>query len=162
MIVAFTGHRPSKLGGYNLPNPTYLHVCQQIDKSLRELKPDKVISGMALGVDQWAAHIAYKLGIPFIAAVPFEGQETAWTQASQKTFNQLIKLASEVVIVSPGKYEAVKMQVRNVWMVDYCDILIGVYNGDKSGGTFNCIECARSTNKKIIIIDTSIISKVLK
>src|SRR6185369_8185560 len=102
MIVAFTGHRPDKLGGYKLPNPTYLYVCQEIDKALRELKPEKVISGMALGVDQWAANIAHKLGIPFVAAVPFEGQESAWPQASQKTYRSLIKLATERVVVNEG------------------------------------------------------------
>lgn len=84
MIVAFTGYRPDKLGGYKLPNPTYLHVFQQIEKSLKELQPQKVISGMALGVDQWAANIAHRLGIPFIAAVPFLGQEKAWPVPSQK------------------------------------------------------------------------------
>lgn len=50
MIVAFTGHRPDKLGGYKLPNPTYVKVCQQIETKLVELKPEKIISGMALGV----------------------------------------------------------------------------------------------------------------
>ena len=47
MIVAFTGHRPQKLGGYKLPNPTYIKVCQEIESTLKELKPEKVISGMA-------------------------------------------------------------------------------------------------------------------
>lgn len=73
MIVSFTGHRPDKLGGYKLPNPTYLKVCRDINWLLKELNPEKIISGMALGVDQWAAHIAYKLGTPFVAAIPFEG-----------------------------------------------------------------------------------------
>lgn len=152
MIVAFTGHRPDKLGGYKVPNPTYLYVCQQIDKTLRELKPEKVISGMALGVDQWAAHIAYKLGIPFIAAVPFEGQEKAWPKQSQMTFHLLLRMASEKVIVSPGDYSAAKMQVRNEWMVDHCDKLIAVWDGT-SGGTGNCVAYAQKSEKNIIRIN---------
>jgi uncharacterized phage-like protein YoqJ len=151
MIVAFTGHRPDKLGGYKLPNPTYLHVCQQIEKTLKELQPEKVISGMALGVDQWAANIAHRLGIPFIAAVPFLGQEKAWPAASQKTFNALIKLASEVVYVSEGGYAAYKMQVRNEWMVDRCDKLIAIWDGTP-GGTGNCVKYAQSKNKEIFYI----------
>lgn len=152
MIVAFTGHRPNKLGGYKLPNPTYIYVCQQIDKTLKELKPEKIISGMALGIDQWAANIAYKLGIPFIAAVPFLGQEGAWPAQSQQTYNKLIKLASEVVIVCEGGYEASKMQRRNEWMTDRCDILIAVW--DKTpGGTGNCINYAKSINKHIVYIN---------
>lgn len=135
-----------------MPNPTYLYVCQQLDQALRTLSPEKVISGMALGVDQWAAHIAYKLSIPFIAAVPFEGQEKAWPAASQKTFHQLLKLASEKVIVSPGGYAAAKMQIRNEWMVDHCDLLIAVWDGTK-GGTGNCVQYAQKIGKQIYRID---------
>jgi uncharacterized phage-like protein YoqJ len=152
MIVAFTGHRPDKLGGYKLPNPTYQFVCQQIEQALKELQPEKVISGMALGVDQWAANIAHKLGIPFIAAVPFTGQEKAWPAPSQKTFNTLIKLASEVVIVSEGGYAAYKMQIRNEWMVDRCDKLIAIWDGTP-GGTGNCVKYAQSKNKEIFYIN---------
>ena len=152
MIVAFTGHRPDKLGGYKLPNDTYIRVCQKIDAALKELKPEKVITGMALGIDQWAAMIAHKLKIPYLAAIPFEGQEKAWPEASQKTFNLLRKLAAEEVIVSPGGYSASKMQVRNQWMVDNCDVLIAVWDGS-SGGTGNCVEYAKSVNKEIYYID---------
>ncbi len=152
MIVSFTGHRPDKLGGYNLPNPTYLHVCRQIDKTLRDLKPEKVISGMALGVDQWAANIAIQLGIPFIAAVPFAGQEKAWPQQSQKVFSKLLGKAAEVVIVSEGSYSAHKMQIRNEWMVDRADKVIAIWDGTP-GGTGNCVTYAKSKNKEIIYIN---------
>jgi uncharacterized phage-like protein YoqJ len=152
MIVAFTGHRPDKLGGYKLPNPTYIHVCQQIDKTLQELKPEKIISGMALGVDQWAANVAHRLSIPFVAAVPFEGQEKAWPESSQKTYHQLMKLAVERVVVSPGGYAAFKMQVRNQWMVDNCDKLIAIWDGTP-GGTGNCVEYAKSKNREIVFIN---------
>src|ERR1700723_3872457 len=104
MIIAMTGHRPEKLGGYILPNPIYIKVCREIERILLELKPTKVLSGMALGSDMWFAHIAYKLKIPFDAIVPCDGQELIWPAASQKTYNSLIKFASEVVVVSPGKY----------------------------------------------------------
>jgi uncharacterized phage-like protein YoqJ len=152
MIISFTGHRPNKLGGFSLPNPTYIYVCQQIEKTLKELQPEKVISGMALGVDQWAANIAHKLNIPFIAAQPFLGQEKAWPESSQKTFHKLLKLASEVVIVCEGGYQPVKMQVRNEWMVNRCDTLIAIW--DKTpGGTGNCVNYAKSINREIIYID---------
>jgi uncharacterized phage-like protein YoqJ len=107
---------------------------------------------MALGVDQWAANIAYKLGIPFIAAVPFEGQEKAWPEQSQKVFNILIGKVAEVVIVSPGGYTAYKMQVRNEWMVDRADKVIAIWDGTP-GGTGNCVNYAKSKNKEIIFIN---------
>ena len=155
MIVAFTGHRPNKLGGYKLPNPTYVHVCQQIEKTLLELKPVKIITGMALGIDQWATNITIKLGIPFIAAIPFEGQEKAWPEGSQRTWRALLKKAAEKVIVCEGEYAPNKMQIRNEWMVDHCDKLIAVWDGTP-GGTGNCINYAKSINKEIIYINPSL------
>lgn len=156
MIVAFTGHRPDKLPnketGYKLPNPTYVKVCKQIEENLIKLKPEKVISGMALGVDQWAAFIAHKLKIPFLAATPFENQESKWPIESQQIFHKLIKLAAEIVVVSEGGYAANKMQIRNEWMVDHCDILIAVWDGTP-GGTANCVKYAQSVKKQIIYID---------
>jgi uncharacterized phage-like protein YoqJ len=161
MIVAFTGHRPDKLPnketGYILPNPTYIRVCKQIESKLIELKPEKVISGMALGIDQWAAYIAYKLKILFLAAIPFINQESMWPEQSQKTYNALLKIASEQVIVSEGAYSPQKMQIRNAWMVDHCDKLIAVYNGDNTGGTANCVNYAKQIGKDIIIINPSIV-----
>lgn len=153
MIIAFTGHRPNKLNGYIIPNPTYLHVCKEIDRALKEFKPEKIITGMALGVDQWAAMIAHKLGIPFMAAIPFERQEAKWPEESQKTYRLLRKLASEEVIVSPGNYSAEKMQTRNEWMVNHCDKLIAIYNSDPNGGTANCVKYAQSIQKDIYVID---------
>ena len=152
MIVAFTGHRPDKLGGYKIPNPTYQKVYREIDKALKELQPEKVISGMALGVDRWAAAIAHKLKIPFLAAIPFEGQEKAWPEESQRIFRLLRKLAAEEVIVSEGGYSPAKMQIRNEWMVDHCDTLIAVWDGSK-GGTGNCAEYAKSIGKTIYYIN---------
>jgi uncharacterized phage-like protein YoqJ len=155
-VVAFTGHRPNKLPnketGYKLPNPTYIHVCQQIEKTLLELKPEKIITGMALGIDQWAASVAIKLNIPFLAAIPFEGQEKAWPFSSQKTYFRLLSKAADKVISCPGEYAAYKMQIRNEWMVNNCDILIAVWDGTP-GGTGNCINYAKSINKEIIYIN---------
>ena len=152
MIIAFTGHRPHKLGRYVLPNPIYIKICQSIDKYLKELKPEKIISGMALGIDQWAANIAIKNKIPFIAAVPFLGQEGKWNNDSRKTYSILLRKAVRQVIVCQGAYSVEKMQIRNEWMVDRCDLLIAVWDGTK-GGTGNCVDYAKKINKEILRID---------
>ena len=152
MIIAFTGHRSDKIGGYILPNPTYIHICQQLEKTLKELAPDKAISGMALGVDQYAANVCIKLKIPFIAAIPFLGQEKAWPEKSQKAYHALLSKADEKIIVCDGGYMAYKMQIRNEWMVDHCDKLIAVWD-QSPGGTANCIKYAQSINKEIVFIN---------
>lgn len=156
MIVAFAGHRPDKLGGYKLPNPVYTQVCRQLEKTLKELGPTKAISGMALGVDQWAAMICVKLGIPFIAAVPFPGQESKWPESSQHTYKLLLKKADDIVIVSDAPFKASKLQKRNEWMVDQLadpeDRLVAVFDGT-DGGTCNCVKYAEKHDKQIIRID---------
>lgn len=159
MIVSFSGHRPDKLGGYKTPNKTYNKVCEQLELVLKQLKPEKAISGMCVGVDQWAAQICIDLKIPFIAAVPFVNQECKWPESSQKTYKQLLSRADEIVIVSEGPYAAYKMQIRNQWMVNKCDTLIAVFNGGL-GGTYNCVQFAIRQNKKIIRIDPTKLRKL--
>lgn len=151
MIIAFTGHRPNKLGGYK-QSALQNWIKQQIKLKLQELKPDKVISGGALGVDQWAAYCSIELGIPFIIAQPFKEQDKVWPEQSKKEFKNLLDKAEKVVIVCEGDYSPEKMQIRNEWMVDNCDKLIAVWDGSK-GGTGNCVNYAIKQNKEIIRIN---------
>lgn len=151
MIVAFTGHRPDKLGSYE-PNEISNKVKGDITKALSELKPEKVISGMALGVDQIAAEVCIDLGIPFIAAVPFLGQESMWPLKSKEHYRYLLSKASDIEVVCDGGYAAWKLQKRNEWMVDNCNLLIAVWNGS-DGGTKNCFDYAQKVGRKTFIID---------
>lgn len=152
MIISATGHRPDKLGGYKLPNPIYTSVCQQVKQLFVSLNPEKVISGMALGFDQYFANVAVQLNIPLIAAVPFVGQESVWSIQDQKRYNKLLKSAAEVIIVSPGSYSADKMHIRNKYLVDNCDLLIAAWDGTP-GGTGSCINYAKSQNRKITFLN---------
>ena len=146
MIVAGTGHRPNKLGGYTRGARTRLFTTAI--KSLEHLQPTKLISGMALGWDQALARACVELNIPFIAAVPFAGQETVWPAASQREYRELCDAASDFIIVSPGGYSAAKMQIRNEWMVDHCDRVLALWDGSP-GGTRNCVDYAKTVNKPI-------------
>lgn len=109
MIIAFSGHRSDKIGGWILPNPIYISVCQQTEVLLKKINPDKCISGMALGYDQYSANVCIKLSIPFIAAVPFLGQEKMWPEKSKRIYYKLLEKAESIIIVSEGEYSAEKM-----------------------------------------------------
>jgi uncharacterized phage-like protein YoqJ len=152
IVICGTGHRPSKLGGFSIPNKIFNYVCKFTEEILLKEKPDKVITGMALGFDVYLAQISYKLSIPFIAAVPFKGQESKWPKESQNLYTKLLGLADEIVIVSPGEYSAEKMQIRNEWMVNNSNKVIAAWNGSP-GGTGNCVKYARSIGKEIIRIN---------
>ena len=145
MIVAGTGHRPNKLGGCN--NESYLKLVAIAEEWIRKNKPTKVISGMAQGWDQALAQAAVNCGVPFIAAVPFKGQESRWTAKGQKYYTVLLSKAESIEYVCDEGYAPYKMQVRNEWMVDNCDLVLAMWDGTK-GGTHNCIKYAYSQDKE--------------
>lgn len=156
MKIAATGHRPNKLGGYT--QEAFDKLVEIATEYLLESKPDKVISGMALGWDQAVAQAAKDCGIPYIAAVPFHGQEKRWPWNSQEYFKYLLQFAEEVVFVSDGAYQHWMMQKRNEWMVDNCDILLAMYDGTK-GGTANCINYAQKQGKSIVNLYDKLINR---
>jgi uncharacterized phage-like protein YoqJ len=178
MKIAITGHRPNKLGNdYNLISPLIIAIKEEI-KSIVEIyavecmeknEELRLITGMALGIDTLFARIAVELHIPFIAAVPFRGQENRWVQSSIDEYYSLLKLASKIVCTDTGKvfedinvgkflseprteFSGHKMQKRNEWMVNNCDRLIAVWDGT-GGGTANCIRYAESIGKEIVRIN---------
>ena len=145
MIIAGTGHRPSKLGGYHVqPQLIALATC-----ALNKYKPTEVISGMALGWDQALAEAAIFTGIPFNAYVPCIGQERMWPATAQKTFNSLLLKAKKVVLCSDTTYNSSVMQKRNEMMVRDCTDILALWNGT-SGGTANCIRYANQMKRPII------------
>lgn len=157
MIIGFTGSRPLKLGGYKLPNPIYNKVCQELEKLLLELKPEKCITGLAQGFDQYAANVCIRLGIPIICAIPFEGQEAIWPEESKRIYKIILARSAEQVIVSQGGYQAHKLQLRNQYIVDNCDLLIACDGEPGSpGGTANCVAYAEKVNRKIYHIAPSL------
>ena len=141
MIVAGTGHR-------RWDPATAAAVQHWLYGRLGDLKPERVISGMALGFDTWLAADALQQGIPLIAAVPFEGQERCWPQRAQEQYRDLLKSAAEVQIISQGPYSPRMYQVRNEWMVDHCDLLLAGWTGEK-GGTANCVAYARKVGRAL-------------
>lgn len=151
--IAFTGYRPPKLGGYQTPNPIYDYVYQELEQLFIQLKPDKCISGMAQGFDLMAAELTLKLKIELVAAVPFQGQELYWPVDITKKYRSILKQAGMTIFCSSGEYAAHKYQIRNEWMVNHCDILLACINANEtSGGTFNCVEYAKSQKKPIYYI----------
>lgn len=173
MKIAFTGHRPNKLNNdYDLKS----ELVQRIEKEIINLlatfvaetngQPEPritLIIGMALGIDTLAAKIAVSHNIPFIAAIPFKGQERMWPNKSQNIYFELLQKAQCIRIcdlhdpnypdctyswleyqkLTQTPFTADKMDKRNKWVVNNCDKLIAVWDST-SGGTANCVRYANS------------------
>ncbi len=110
---------------------------------------------MALGWDQAVALAAFTLNIPFVAAIPFNGQESRWTKAQIEYYRGLLSLASERYVVSMGEYSVGKLHIRNEWMVNSVAEhdrrgVIALWNGEKDGGTWKCISYAKFRGVRVL------------
>lgn len=148
-VSAGTGHRPDKLGGYD--DPIYWRALNLALWHLKEHPCHVVISGMANGWDQAIAKAAMLHRIPFIAAVPFKGQEGTWPKSRRHHYHNLLECADHVEIIDPDVRDFTEMRKafdkRNRWMVDRCTHLVTLWNGTP-GGTANCIRYAQRVNRK--------------
>jgi uncharacterized phage-like protein YoqJ len=103
---------------------------------------------MALGWDTAVALAAIRCGIPFTAAIPFEGQELRWPEESQRVYRYMRTQANGETVVAFGGYSARAMQARNEWMVDRCDAVVALWSGDV-GGTANCVRYAGQVGRPV-------------
>ncbi|WP_273700791.1 SLOG family protein [Bacillus subtilis] len=162
--VCFTGHRPNKLGVYDMKNPTMLKLKDKLLEVIEELiiieEKSRFITGGALGTDQaayWCVHILKKKfpHIKNIIATPFKEQDKVWSADQKMWYKRMLDVADEIVNVEeldkykvsgdkPGEFSPAKMQKRNEYMIDHSEAIVAVYDGSKSG-TRNCLNYARKS-----------------
>ncbi|AVD99271.1 DprA-like ssDNA binding protein [Streptomyces phage BillNye] len=138
MIVVGTGHRPEKITDRDwlLENIGYVYDLAGAEK---------VIQGCAAGADLLFAYAAHSMGIPYVAAKPWEnhksrmGGSSGFKHDDAVVYDLMIKHASEIVNVTgaveyPGPWAYFK---RNEWMVDQITpetgIVLAAWDGTKSG-----------------------------
>ena len=161
--VALTGHRPNKIhmqdpyaeANYQKLVSFCKHACSHLGSKLGE--EFRITSGMALGFDQAFAEAAQELKIPVMAAVPFKGQERLWPASSQKRYNRLIAGCKKVHVCTEGDLKeyaevAEALKKRNTVMINHCDVVLALYNGDQSGGTAHAVRSAQAAGKEVINI----------
>jgi uncharacterized phage-like protein YoqJ len=151
MIVAGTGHRPDKLGGYlGFIDKVYPRLVDLAAAALKKFSATKVISGMAQGWDWAIADAAIRLQLPWEAALPCDGQDAVWPVDAKQYYASLLSKATTVTMCGPGGGYAVwKMNYRNKYMVDWCDLLLALWNGTK-GGTNNCVSYAQEKERRMV------------
>lgn len=135
----FTGHR--MIWNPNMQRDSCIALTRMIDRAA-ELGKQWFISGMAIGVDMWAAEIVLRRGYKLICAIPCIEQSKVWGKPEQDRYFSILERAGNVVYVSSDGYAHDCMQRRNVWMCQNASLLIGVYDG-RQGGTRNAIEAAK-------------------
>ncbi len=158
--VAFTGHRPCHFPfGYDEYHPACLQLKERLRAEIGALFAQgytHFLSGMALGVDTWAAELVLELQktcpvIRLTAVIPFSGQESRWPDGAKDRYQRILSEATATVVIEPG-YTRHCMFTRNRYLVDHADLLIAVYDGS-AGGTRYTVDYARKQNIPVRLID---------
>ena len=89
-----------------------------------------------------------------ICALPHPNFESRRSMTEKMRFNKIIKNADIVKEIN-NHYFTGCYQVRNEWMVDRSNLVIAVFNGQKSG-TKNTVDYAKRKGLKTINILTGI------
>lgn len=156
--VSFTGYRPSKLNFFGEDDPMCAELKERLARKIAELAAegaDRFFTGMALGVDTWCAEAVLELkksvpGITLCAVLPCRNQDEKWSAAEKRRYRGLLERCDRVICISEN-YAKDCMHRRNRALVEFCDVLVAVYDG-KSGGTKYTVNYAEKLRRKIIII----------
>jgi len=148
----FTGHRPEKLSAIEK------EVKEKLKKAIKQAIEDgftEFISGMAYGVDMWAAEIVLEekennKDIKLICTPPYDGFEKYMKYDEKECYINIMKKADIVKFVC-DHYSPYCFQLRNCYMVDNSARVIAAYNGSK-GGTQNTVKYAVYKDVEIINI----------
>ena len=168
--IALTGHRPTKLGGYNLSTPEYAALRADLEQYIRYqlTNHDTVVghSGLALGADTiWSKAILnmrdqYPDRVKFHAEIPMMTQYKKWFKQSDIDFwHHQVAVADEKTIYATfddptnvTNQEAGKaLKDRNIGMIDHSNVVLAVWDGTP-GGTMHAVKYADKTNKPVVII----------
>ena len=149
----FTGHRPEKLNGTE--STIKLVLREQISCAIHD-GLTVFITGMARGVDIWAAEIVLDLRkrnkeIKLICAIPHDGFADRWSPYWKQLYKHILNEADLTRVISNGYHTGV-YQVRNEWMVNHSARVIAVFNG-QPGGAKNTIDYAYRQGVPVVFVE---------
>ena len=138
MKIAITGHRPERLLSREG------EVKEWVRESIRKYKGSDFLCGMARGVDQIGALAAIAEKIKLHCYFPYKHKLSDMEQF-------LVDKADEVIWCE-DKYSGPDCYFkRDRRMVDDCDLLLVVWDGIKSGGTYYTYKYAVEQGKDVVI-----------
>lgn len=157
--ISFTGYRPTKLPFFGEDDPLCIALKNKLKEKIEQAYKcgaTEFFSGMALGVDMWSAEAVLQLKekypeIKLTAVIPCRTQDAKWQQSERLRYRSILSRCDKTICISP-EYTKDCMHRRNRALVDMCDILIAVFDG-QSGGTKYTVDYAQKKGKKVVIIE---------
>lgn len=162
-VTCFTGHRNKSFSfKYDETHSDCIRLKavlkEQIIKLIEIHNVKRFISGLALGVDQFAAEIVIDLkkeypDIILEAALPCLYQSVKWSQKQRERYDNILSKCDAKTVRTSG-YTNDCMMNRKQYMVDHSDIVLTVWNGQRWGGTYKTICYDRDKKNKIFILNS--------
>lgn len=159
----FTGHRPQSFSfRFNEEHPDCVRIKtvlkEQIERLINEKGVMYFISGMALGVDLWAAEMVLELKksypkIKLECVIPYENQAASWTEAQRNRYFSILEQCDDESLLQ-YQYTSDCMFKRNKYMVHQSRYMLAVWNGCPSS-TGMTVCNARDRGRKVTVIDAS-------
>ena len=157
---AFTGHRPQKLPWRNDETaPGCVALKATLADQIAALIEDgytEFLSGMAPGVDMWAAQIVIDLrennpALKLHCILPCAAQSERWSVASSEQYRTILEQADSIIFVNRADNKNCMLE-RDRFLVSYASLVLAVYNGERRGGTAATVRYARKLGRELIII----------
>jgi len=136
--LVVTGLRPPGLGGYD-ENVIALGVKKKLVEILsakKVLHRDLVVlTGLGLGAEQLGAEAAMEADVPYVAVMPFPGQEEVWpSMGSRLRYQKLLLKAADQVLLQAKKPEnkqkaGAALSRRDAWLARHADEAVVVWDG---------------------------------
>ena len=159
--ACFTGHREQHLKMSETKNrEQFFALTDKLENAVIDLclfsGYTDFMSGMALGVDTYAAETVvrlrnYGINVKLICALPCKNQSAFWNDHQKSIYNDLLCRADDVICLEE-RYSKGCMQRRNEYMIRNSSTLIGVWDGSP-GGTASTVKLALKKGIPMIHID---------
>ena len=158
---AFTGQRPQDLPfGLNEEDERCIKLKQTLREQIIQLIENAdvmhFISGMAIGVDMYAAEVVLGLkasypGITLESAIPCENQAEKWPEnLRDRYFDIASRCDTETLLQTHCTPDCVDK--RNCYMADHADMLIAAWDGSP-GETGKMVRYVHRQGKPAVIIN---------
>jgi hypothetical protein len=149
VVVGVTGHQ-------NLPAAAVTYVRGELVSRLTPVDDLEGVCSLAAGADQLFADIVLDCGGKLQVVIPSHGYEgTFQTDTDRSRYLRLLRAASERICLNYSKPSEDAFFAAGRAVVDMCDYLIAVWDGEKArghGGTADIVAYAGRKQKRIEII----------
>lgn len=158
---AVTGHRPQKFPwGNNEEDIRCVGLKSTLTSQIEELVRSGVtdfLSGMAEGVDTWAALTVLMLrekhtDLKLHCILPCKTQAEKWEIPAQERYHSILEQADSIIYVSREERTGCMLE-RNRFLVAHADLLLAVGSLTGRSGTAATVRYAQKLGRRIIAIN---------